>query len=206
MYEPLWQTVAALGRLAPEDGQWIQLLVFIFIIVVYGLRTLIGAKAKAGSQARHDESSPDARPIRPAHKPALPGLKPAQAGRPSPLLTPPLRPKPTPRKAAPRPGLARQHLNESVFDILEPLQDKRRPVVPQPAPDLPEFPTFTRKAVQQLTPKGTSALIEPPELAYLSDSLLDDSDPHALMKAVLHYEILATPIALRNRSHDLIGL
>jgi HrpA-like RNA helicase len=69
-----------------------------------------------------------------------------------------------------------------------------------------ELPDFTSKTVQKLKDMRIDAPSEIPQAKHLAEILLDYSDPDELKRAILHYEILGRPIALRGPSGSVIGL
>ncbi|MHC4543426.1 MAG: hypothetical protein ACYTDW_05370 [Planctomycetota bacterium] len=77
---------------------------------------------------------------------------------------------------------------------------------PQVKSEIQELPEFTDKAVKKLKDKRISAPSEIPQAKHLAEILLDYSDPDELKRAILHYEILGRPLALRGSSGSVIGL
>jgi hypothetical protein len=68
---------------------------------------------------------------------------------------------------------------------------------------LPEISTNVdglRAKKKKVTPANIS------QTMHLSEVLADYEDPEELKKAILHYEILGRPLALRDSSRDVIGL
>ena len=72
--------------------------------------------------------------------------------------------------------------------------------------DIQELPEFTYKTVKKLKDKRISTPSEIPQAKHLAEILSDYSDPDELKRAILHYEILGRPIALRGSSGSVIGL
>lgn len=68
-----------------------------------------------------------------------------------------------------------------------------------------EFPGFTSNIVG-LPGKRKAVPAEAVEPMHLSEVLADYEDPEELKRAILHYEILGRPLALRDPSADVIGL
>jgi hypothetical protein len=77
---------------------------------------------------------------------------------------------------------------------------------PQLGPEIQELPEFTVKSVKKLKDKHISAPSEIPQAKHLTEILSDYSDPDELKRAILHYEILGRPLALRGSSGSVIGL
>lgn len=77
---------------------------------------------------------------------------------------------------------------------------------PQVGPEIQELPEFTVKAFKKLKDKHISTPSEIPQAKHLDEILSDYSDPDELKRAILHYEILGRPIALRGSSGSVIGL
>lgn len=77
---------------------------------------------------------------------------------------------------------------------------------PQVGPEIQELPEFTDKVVKNLKDKGISTQSEIPQTKQLVEILSDYSDPEELRRAILHYEILGKPLALRSNTGSIIGL
>ena len=85
---------------------------------------------------------------------------------------------------------------ESEFDKLVQL-DKGIQVLPGVSTDVVDLPVKKKKIMPA----------EPVEYMYLSDVLSDYyKDPEEFKRAILHYEILGKPLALRDPSEGIIGL
>ena len=69
-----------------------------------------------------------------------------------------------------------------------------------------KLPEFTSKTVKAMGDKRTAAVARGSEARYLSEFILDYSDPDDLKRAILHYEILGRPLSLRDPSGRIIGL
>ncbi|MHC4507813.1 MAG: hypothetical protein ACYTAO_02500 [Planctomycetota bacterium] len=83
-----------------------------------------------------------------------------------------------------------------------PERPAQRPESPPESPDVlqpSEIPSTTRNAVK-LSPSEETL-----PSAYLPDLLSDYTDPDQLRRAILHYEILGKPLALREPPDSLIG-
>jgi hypothetical protein len=77
---------------------------------------------------------------------------------------------------------------------------------PQVEPELEKLPEFEGKSYKNLEDIRTGAPVKRPHANYLSEILLDYSDPGDLKRAILHYEILGRPLSLRDPSEHTIGL
>jgi hypothetical protein len=78
--------------------------------------------------------------------------------------------------------------------------------VQQLEPEIQELPEFTDKVVKNLKDKHVSSQSEIPQTKQLVEILSDYSDPEELRRAILHYEILGKPLALRDNAGSIIGL
>jgi len=76
---------------------------------------------------------------------------------------------------------------------------------PQFESEIQELPEFTVKTFKKLEDK-ISTPSEIPQAKHLAEILSDYSDPDELKRAILHYEILGRPLALRGSSGSVIGL
>ena len=77
---------------------------------------------------------------------------------------------------------------------------------PQFESEIQELPEFTVKTFKKLEDKLISTPSEIPQAKHLAEILSDYSDPDELKRAILHYEILGRPLALRGSSGSVIGL
>ena len=210
---------------------WMDILVIVLVAAVYGLGTIL--KAKKGKkvqeqteeqQKRKPQRKPEGgrgvleqfvREIQRAVEPteereSRPAVRPApkQVARPQPApvvrkyaaeakqvsrpkrITPPAKPK--------RPGLELSIPAPQVRPDFEEL--------PELQTGIEALPEFTSKAIEGLVGKREDMAAEVPESKYLSEVLLDYADPDELRMAILHYEILGRPLALRDPSSQIIGL
>jgi len=78
--------------------------------------------------------------------------------------------------------------------------------IPQVGPEIQELPEFTDKVVKNLKDKRISTPSEIPQTKQLYEILSDYSDAEELRRAILHYEILGKPLALRGNAGSIIGL
>ena len=210
---------------------WMDILVIVLVAAVYGLGTIL--KAKKGKkvqeqteeqQKRKPQRKPEGgrgvleqfvREIQRAVEPtqereSRPAVRPApkQVARPQPApvvrkyaaeakqvsrpkrITPPAKPK--------RPGLELSIPAPQVRPDFEEL--------PELQTGIEALPEFTSKAIEGLVGTREDMAAEVPESKYLSEVLLDYADPEDLRMAILHYEILGRPLALRGPAGQIIGL
>jgi hypothetical protein len=202
------------------------ILVLVVIAVVYGLGALIrakGKKAKDQAQEQEQDRKPQRKPssggrgllekfIMDVQKAAEEAKSAKESSQPSQRAQrQTAHPQAAARKYAdgtkqarhtpPRSTPAKLKLSkptpkvQSDFEILQELDT-----------DIQTLPKFKSKAVVGLPGKRKGMPAEVVETMYLSDVVADYEDPEELKKAILHYEILGRPIALRDSSRDIIGL
>ncbi len=153
-----------------------QFVVIVVLAVIYGLGSIIKAKARKTEQQGGEEEL-TRKPTR-----RLPGVseslqeKLSRLGRPT---------GPIPRKPY---GPAVQPPRKKIV--------RPQPAVPQRQPDFQELPEFTSEAVKKLGHKRVSVPAETPQAKHLSNILLDYADADSLRRAILHYEILGKPISM----------
>ncbi len=194
MNAPLAQLIFARGN---GVGEWMDILVIVIIAAVYGLGAIIKTTRKKSQEQGEQELG---------RKPAR---KPATGGR----------------------GMLEQFFNE-LRSLAEPTQDREsrptaqpaRQKIARPQPAVRKYaaqakqagrvqhttrlaePEFTGKTVEGLAGKRKGMAAEVPESKYLSEVLVDFTDPEDLRMAILHYEILGMPLSLRDPSGQIIGL
>jgi len=112
-----------------------------------------------------------------------------------------VRPQPAARQVVPEAGSAAR------ISASKPAVEARlaRPT-PQFEFEIQELPEFTDKAVKELKDQRIGTPSEIPQAKHLAEILSDYSDPDELKRAILHYEILGRPLALRGSSGSVIGL
>jgi hypothetical protein len=113
-----------------------------------------------------------------------------------------VRPKPAVRKVAIKPERA------AGIRSIEPTEETRLPIViSEVEPKLEKLPEYTIKTVKAVgSERAVAAAAQIPQTKYLSEILMDYSDPDDLKRAILHYEILGRPLSLRDPSGHIIGL
>lgn len=111
-----------------------------------------------------------------------------------------VRPEPAVRKVAIKPERA------AGIHTLEPVEETRLPrAIAEVEPKLEKLPEYTSKTVKEVGDKRAVAA-QGPQARYLSEILLDYSNPDDLKRAILHYEILGKPLSLRDPTGHIIGL
>jgi len=209
---------------------WMDILVIVLVAAVYGLATILktkrGKKAQEqseGEQGRKPQRKPEGgrglleqfvREIQRAVEPtqeresrlaAQPAPKKFDRPQPAPAVSKYAaeakqvsRPKPiTPPAKAKRPGL---ELSMPALQVQPGFEE-----LPELQTGIEALPEFTVKTVEGLVGKR-KGMAEVPESKYLSEVLLDYADPDELRMAILHYEILGRPLALRGPAGQIIGL
>lgn len=112
-----------------------------------------------------------------------------------------VRPQPAVRKVAPKTDSA------TLISASKPAVETRLSrLTPQIGLEIQELPEFTDKTVKKLKDKRIGAPSKRPQARHLAEILSDYSNPDELKRAILHYEILGKPLALRGSSGSVIGL
>jgi len=173
-----------------EDTGWMQFVVIVVLAVIYGLGSII--KAKAGKAERQGEEELTRKPVR--RPPDV-----SKGLQEKPFV--PRRPASPARRKIVRPQPAFQKPTAKEEQKIE-FGTKR----PQLQPKLEKLPEFTSEAVKVLGPRRVSVPAETPPAKYLSNILLDYAEADSLRRVILHYEILGKPLSLRGPSEHIIGL
>lgn len=198
-----------------NDDGWMNILVLVVLAAVYGLGALIKAKGKkAEDQAQEQQTR------KPQRKPSSGGRgileqlfreiqqaaegKPTRETRPSGQTT---RQQTTRPQAAVRKYAAQAKQANRVQPKISPAKPKLSKPTPHVQPDFEisseldtgtqSLPEFTTNVVG-LAGKRKGMRAEVVESSYLSEVLSDYEDPDDLKRAILHYEILGKPLALRD--------
>jgi len=169
-----------------DDAGWMQLLIFVIVGVVYAVSALLKAKARKLEGEGEQE---------PAHKLAGKGF---------------YRKGGLQRQAAKqaRRGAETHYgrLHEASRKLLRvqaavrKTPSEEKPMIEVPAMELP------RGEPAKLSPAVSAPeTAEEPEAGYAAEMLFDYGEPDELKKAILHYEILGKPLALRGPSEQIIG-
>jgi len=197
-----------------SDEGWMNILVLVVIAVVYGLGALIKAKGK-----KAEDQAPEQQTRKPQRKPSAGGrgileqffreIQQAAEGKPTRETRPSgqtarqqtIRPQAAVRKYA-----AQAKQANRVQPITAPAKPKLSKPTPQVQTDFEKLSELDTgiQSLPEFKSKGMPA--EAVESWYLSELLSDYEDPEDLKRAILHYEILGKPLALRDSSRDIIGL
>lgn len=214
------------------EGWW-NILILVIVAAVYGLGAILKTKGKKAQEQTEEEQELSRKS---AHKPSTGSrgaleqfvreiqraVEPTEERESRPVA------RPAPKKVTrPQPATAvRKYAAEAkqvgrVQPRTPPSKPKRSgPDLSIPAPqvqpvfeELPELqagiealPEYTSKTVEGLVSKGKGMADEVVKSKYLSEVLADFTDPEDLRMAILHYEILGRPLALRDPSSQIIGL
>jgi hypothetical protein len=196
-----------------DTERWTNILFIVAVAAFYIIGSIIKTKASKREQEREKQGRKPPEPT-PAGEVMPPRKTPYQQlqrpvermpkTQPRPQIQPPrrkiARPQPVTQKFA-----AEKRMIQ--FPISEPLEvSKLSPPKPQVQPKLEELPEFTVETVEKLQAKPMGIPAEKPQVRYLSGILSDYDDPEKLRRAILHYEILGRPLALRGPSEHIIGL
>jgi hypothetical protein len=191
-----------------EGAGWFQILVFVVVAVVYALGGILKSRS---ARIKQENQEP---PAVPKHKPPLGGAGPrrstaAEIRRPSDSALP--RRQYQPRVHASAGAILRSE------SLAPRLPETREQVLPAPdvqSPGPAIFPSTVlldesieciSTPLKSLYEEPMAAAAEESEPAYLPEILSDYADPDQLRTAILHYEILGKPIALRDPSQQVIG-
>ena len=211
MNELLSQIILAARRRGTES--WMQILVFVFIAVIYALGSI--AKARANKIEQEDDKKSSLKPGRkpPERKRGVQKQPLQQRRRPVvPLARKPYKPQvqfPSRKVARPQPAvqkpIAKKERPTPVKTIEMPEFAELRLPSPQVEPVIQELPELTSETLKKLEKKHVAAPVETPQIKYVGEPLLDYADTDELKRAILHYEILGKPLSLRDQSERVIG-
>lgn len=186
--------------LARKDGfeDWMQILVFVAMIAVYSLSGILKAKMK-----KKEPEGGKQRPQRP--RPAGPVPRPQYRQGAQPQRKKVVRPQPAVQKMAVKAEKSGRIPTTKLYIEPKgpiPISQAQQGILEAPKYDvkMQKLPKFTGKTISEPEVKHVSPVV-PTEAAktitYFADDLLDVSDPEALRRAILHYEILGKPLSLR---------
>ena len=193
MYEMLEQIILAARRKSPKG--WGNIIFIVFLAIVWAIGAILKVKSKKAEEEKTGgqqlKLKPEGRLAEVTKKGPFQKIRLALEAE---LQRQGLQTQQAQRKLA-RPHPAAQKFTaktESVTQI---------PALEQPTSqvqqEFQELPHFTDKAVRELKGKSISAPVQIQQAKYLSEILLDYSDPDELKRAILHYEILGRPLSLR---------
>ncbi len=196
MYSLAAYRIIAAPLLDRDDAGWMQLLVFVLVAVIIGIKSMLQARRGQHRQAAPEEQEPPG-----AAKAAAGSQGRAAVGSGAKRVRPrPVASGPGPRQPATISARAVARGAAGTVGPGKPLGLRRMPELAQAKfgiPEMAELPEITAQPMQKLEPTGTSRLQEPSAAGHLPDLMLDYSDPEALRRAILHYEILGPPLSLR---------
>ena len=202
---------------------WMDILVLVVIAAVYGLGALIRAKSK-----KAEEQNREQQPGKPQRKPQTSGRgvleqfirevkKAAEEAKTGTEMRPPG--QKIPQKTAQAQAVLQKYTTTSKQGVsIQSKTEPAKPKVPEPAKvqvdldklgeidkDIYTLPDITSQVVglRGKSKKKPAEVVKPMQL---SEVLADYEDPEELKRAILHYEILGRPLALRDSSRDIIGL
>ena len=210
----LEQIILASRRRSPKG--WGNILFIVFLAIFWAISAIVKLKAKKAEEGKEGEEQlslkPGAEPpegtkvlpkgpfqkIRSAIEAEVQKQRQLQEQQVQRKLA---RPQPAAQKVAAKTEPATR------ISALEPAEEAKltRPTA-QVQTKFQELPDFTSKTVQKLKDMRIDAPSEIPQAKHLAEILLDYSDPDELKRAILHYEILGRPLALRGSSGSVIGL
>jgi hypothetical protein len=210
MYYSLAQTIV----IARGDDGWINILVMVVLAAVYGIGALIKAKGK-----KTDDQAQEQQARKPQHKPSAGGgilgqlfreIQQAAEGKPTQETRPSsqtarqqtIRPQAAVRKYAAETKQARQTQSISApakSELSKPTPQVQRDfeILSEPDTGTQSLPEFTTNVVG-LSGKRKRMPAQSAGSSYLSEALFDYEDPDELKRAILYYEILGKPLALRD--------
>ncbi len=212
MNEVLAQIILASRK--GNNQNWMKILFPVFLAIFWAISAIVKSKAK---KAEEEKTGIKQLSIKPGVKPAAGTTKEgpfqkirraieAEVQKQRQLQTQQaqrevVRPQPAARQVVPEADSATR------ISASKPAVEARlaRPT-PQVGPGIQELPEFTVKALEELKDKRIDAPSEIPQAKHLAEILSDYSDPDELKRAILHYEILGRPIALRGSSGSVSGL
>ncbi len=202
----MYYSLAQIIVLARGEEGWMNILVLVVIAAVYGLGAIIRAKGKKAEEQDQEQQA-----SKPQRKPSAGGggileqffreIQKVAEGK----LTPETRPSgQTARQQTIRPQAAvRKYAAETKqANRVQPITASAKPKSSKPAPLVQsdfEILSDLDTGIQSL-PEFKSKVMpdEVVESRFLSEVLSDYEDPDDLKRAILHYEILGKPLALRD--------
>ncbi len=198
----LFQEVLAAGK---DGGDWMQILIFVAMAVIYGISTIVKSRANKAEDEKQQQQqrkggTGSAKKVRPqVHPQRVKAIQP--------------QPAPLAKRVEVKRERAIGEAKAEYVKAQELSQPKRRI-----SPKLGKLPEFTSRAVETVEeivsetaeemPEVTSKTFRKLEKKYAAGkakakskkaglTLLDFSERRTLRQAILHYEILGKPLALR---------
>ena len=207
----LAQIILAARNSNGEDANWMQILLFLVVAVLWVLGGIIKARANKVKASEQEQDRPEGTGAAPNAFQKIPDrqAKRATVRTPQKQLRPQIQP---PRR---KPARAEPVVERFAAKTKQAVRPPRRfasqieavgPFARRLQADVKKLPEFTGKTVKKLEDKRIGIPQETPAVKYLPEILLDYSDSDSLRRAILHYEILGKPLSLRNPSEHIIGL
>jgi hypothetical protein len=218
MNEIVAQVVWGFGRMDIEDSGWMQILVFIIMVVIYVLGNIFKAKkviTERGEKESATGGSPKARQRLPVINEELQKEAVAEG-------------RGTESKPAAVSG--RVTIQPTFMDKIAEIIGKKLKVIaeqtgqvgelesvksikttpkaiqirPELKPRAPQPPDVMPKPVVEVEQKGVPIVAQAPVSVYLAEIISNYSDPDELRRAILHYEILGKPLSLRESPENTL--
>jgi len=214
MNELVAQVVWGFGRMNMEDSGWMQILVFIIMVVIYALGNIFKAK-KVITEKREKESATGDPPKAIRRLPVInmelqkeavaesrgTESKPAAvSGRVT--IQPTFIDKIAEIFVKKLEMMAQQTGQVGTLESIKSIRTipEAIKIRPESKPRAPQPPEFTPKPSVELEQKGVPIVAQAPVPVYLAEIISNYSDPEELRRAILHYEILGKPLSLREQS------
>jgi hypothetical protein len=207
---PFADIAVAVMRAATDDTGWMQLLVFVVMGVIYAVASIVRAKGKKTQLEEEGKEQLARKPAEPAGRAAQRQrtqqatrlARPAPARKYQVAAQAQQHPRPVARPQRVAPKLAVQKRPAAEMPRLELLEEA---IGPEAEAKLQEMPEFTGTTAGKAVGKPEAASPAALSGVHLADILSDYAHPDDLMKAILHYEIIGKPLALRGPTEDIVG-
>jgi len=218
MNEIVAQAFWGLGRMDVEDSGWMQILVFIIMVVIYALGNIFKAK-KVITEKKEKESTTGGPPkerqrlllineelqkeavaegrgteSKPATVSGRVTIQPTFFDKVAEIIG-----KKLEMMAQQTGQVGTLESIKSIRTIPEAIK-----IRPESKPRAPQPPEFTPKPSVELEQKGVPLVVQAPVPVYLAEILSNYSDPEELRRAILHYEILGKPLSLRESPENIL--
>lgn len=192
-----------LARRSEDAEKWMNILVIVVLAVFWALSGILKARAKKTQQGDAGQSGRRlARRPPPQSRAAREHLAKAARRPAGPAEPPPVRP------ARSRLAELREAARKFAAEAEEAFraQTQKRTPKPEAARQPPRVPEHLAQPPEAPPAPRPALLEEPVPAKYLPELLSDYADPDQLRRAILHYEILGRPLALRDPQDSAIGL
>ncbi|MHC4243299.1 MAG: hypothetical protein ACYSU4_12915 [Planctomycetota bacterium] len=219
----MYYSLAQIIVLARGEEGWMNILVLVVLAAVYGLGALIKAKGK-----KTEDQAQEQQTRKPQRKPSAGGggileqlfreIQQAAEGKPTRETHQSDQTKHQ-QTARPQPAVRKYAAQAKQANRVQPASAPAKPKLSKPTPQvqtdfeklseletgIQAHPELTTNVVG-LSGKRKRMRDEVVGSRHLSEVLSDYEDPDELKRAILHYEILGKPLALRDPSGVIIGL